>query len=218
MSNEELERLLADHSAAAPHPDVAEQRITALSDGIRRRLEQRTPRSVQIPGFRESAVLVPIVVSGSRPAELLFIVRHAGLPTHAGQIAFPGGKREPSDPSFEATALRETAEEIGVDSDRIRVCGRLDDVPTPAGFVITPVVAVVQGPLSLSPNQAEVADHFAAPVTQLPSLYHNAGEREWNGFRYLMHEFHYPDSGQKRRIWGATAVIVRQFLDELLRR
>ncbi len=191
-------------------------------DELERRIARRTRRRVKLPNFRESAVLVLIVdvqaPSAGLPAdarppepELLFIVRTTSLPTHAGQIAFPGGKREPSDPTLTETALRETTEEVGIPAAAIRVLGILDDVPTPMGFVITPVVGVLRGPLALQIHEGEVAATFTAALRHLPATYRSAGQADWQGHRYTMHEFLFGEY----RIWGATAAIALQLLDTL---
>lgn len=208
---------------ATPEPETpAVVTVPIWTDGVldterlRKALASRARRSIRIEGFRESAVLVPLVFPPGGegegviiPApELLFIVRQAGLPTHAGQIAFPGGKREPDDASLEETALRESDEELGLRRASVDVLGRLDDVPTPAGFVITPVVGVVRGPIELLLQGREVAESFYAPLPVLPGIYRAGGEREWLGHRYQMHEFLHGE----RRIWGATATIVYELL------
>lgn len=191
-------------------------------DELVRRLDQRPQRRVRLPNFRESAVLV-LLIEPQREAmpapgasiladtELLFIVRTASLPTHPGQIAFPGGKREKSDETLIATALREATEEVGVVADTVRILGTLDDVPTPFGFVITPVVGVVRGPVQLRLHAGEVAHTFTAALQGLPDTYVNGGQADWQGYRYTMHEFHYDE----HRIWGATAAITMQLLDLL---
>lgn len=194
-------------------------------DELARRLAQRPQRRVRLPNFRESAVLVPLietpsVTSGDTPpgqsperhlSELLYIVRTTSLPTHAGQVAFPGGKRELDDPTLTQTALREAAEEVGIPAEAVRVLGTLDDVPTPMGFIITPVVGLVRGPVQLQLHAGEVAHTFTASLQKLPATYHDAGQAEWQGFRYTMHEFLY----EGQRIWGATAAITLQLLDTL---
>jgi 8-oxo-dGTP pyrophosphatase MutT (NUDIX family) len=176
-------------------------------EALRARLVQRPRQRLRVEGFRESAVLVPLLSSGEA-LELLYTVRQPTLPTHAGQIAFPGGKREPADPTLDHTALREAGEEVGIPSDAVSVLGLLDDIVTPLGFVITPVVGVVRWPLTLLPDPAEVAEIFTVPLPQMPTIYRNAGEAEWSGYRYTRHEFHF----EKRRIWGATAAITMQLL------
>lgn len=181
------------------------------SHALSHKLRNRSPARWQLDGFRESAVLVPLVVPQSNPSgdpEVLFIVRTASLPTHAGQVAFPGGKRESTDPTLEHTALRESHEELGIAAERVTLLGPLDDMPTPMGFNITPVVGLLEGPLLLRPNVGEVADTFTVPLFDLPGLYREAGQAEWKGHRYTMHEFSHP----KYRIWGATAAMTLQLL------
>jgi 8-oxo-dGTP pyrophosphatase MutT (NUDIX family) len=170
----------------------------------------RPREQVSLLGFRESAVLVPIVVEPGAPDRLLFTVRQADLSSHAGQISFPGGKRDPEDVDAAATAIREAAEELGIAPAAVEVLGYLDDVPTPSRFVITPVVARVQGPLVLRPNVGEVAAVFACELDELaqPHRYNDGGERSFLGVSYAMHEYHW----EEHRIWGATARIVHQLL------
>jgi 8-oxo-dGTP pyrophosphatase MutT (NUDIX family) len=151
------------------------------------------------------------VVTAGEPERLLFTVRHADLPTHAGQISFPGGKRDASDGDARATAIRETAEELGVAPAAVEVLGMLDDVPTPSGFVITPVVAALRGPVALVPSADEVAEVLACELVALarPSVHVEAGAREFLGVRYPMHEYHLDG----HRIWGATARMLHQLLE-----
>lgn len=176
-------------------------------------------------GLRESAVLIPILYDIDDQPQILFIVRRADAPTHSGQIAFPGGKREAADPTLADTALRESYEEVGLPTEHVHVAGLLDDVPTPARFNITPVVGVVgavatpagPGAIPLRANQGEVAELFRVPLAMLASTYHLAGHTRWQGVRYALHEFHYPDPTAQvtRRIWGATARITYQLLEML---
>jgi 8-oxo-dGTP pyrophosphatase MutT (NUDIX family) len=180
---------------------------------LRSRLEARARQEVALPGFRESAVLVPIVVEPGKPDRLLFTVRRADLSTHAGQISFPGGKRDPEDVDACACAIRETSEELGIEPANVEVLGLLHDVPTPTGFVITPVVGIVRGPLELKPSVDEVAAVFACELTELasPHRYANGGTRSFLGVTYSMHEYHW----EEHRIWGATARMVYELLDLL---
>lgn len=156
-------------------------------------------------------MLVPIVVEPGQPDRLLFTERHHGLSTHAGQIAFPGGKCEAEDCDAAATAVRETTEELGLASERVEVLGTLDDVPTPTRFLITPVVACVHGPLVLTPSPTEVASVFAVPLPALadPTRYRAAGSGELLGIRYVLHEYRW----EPHRIWGATARMVYQLME-----
>lgn len=172
------------------------------------RLRARTRATWKLDGFRDSAVLVPIVVEADAPPRLLFIVRDGGLRAHAGQVAFPGGARDARDDFPSGTALREAQEELALPPSRATILGALDDVPTPTGFVITPVVARVDGPLALAPSPSEVAATFLAEVARLRDGHSQDGDREFLGVRYEMHRFQW----QKWQIWGATARIVHQLL------
>lgn len=177
---------------------------------LRTLLAERQRLVVSLDGFRESAVLVPLVTDGDGRDRLLFTVRRADLPTHAGQISFPGGKRDPNDQDLASTAIREAAEELGLPPARVDVLGLLDDVPTPTGFIITPVVGRIEGPLALTPSAREVAEAFAAPLDELavPGCYRHEGTRSFLGVTYDMHEYQFG----AHRIWGATARMVHQIL------
>jgi len=180
-------------------------------DELRARLSAHVPRRIEpaLPGFRASAVLIPILVRLEGPT-LLFIERGGGLAAHAGQVAFPGGKLDPEDRDLVACALREADEEVALPPASVEVMGQLDEVPTPSQFVITPVVGLVDAPPPLSGHPAEVAAMFEVPLDALadPRCYENQGVREWMGIRYDMHA--YRASG--RTIWGATARMLHQLL------
>jgi 8-oxo-dGTP pyrophosphatase MutT (NUDIX family) len=177
---------------------------------LRARLAARPRQRVELPGFRESAVLVPIVTAEGAADRLVFTVRRADLPTHAGQISFPGGKRDPGDADAAACAVREAEEELGVPRAAVEVIGMLDDVPTPTGFVITPVVARIAGPIEFRPSEHEVAAVFACDLDELaaPHRYSHDGTRTFLGVTYTMHQYQW----EQHRIWGATARIVHELL------
>jgi 8-oxo-dGTP pyrophosphatase MutT (NUDIX family) len=118
--------------------------------------------------LRPAAVLVPLLVDARSAApELLFIVRPERMARHAGQVAFPGGRTDPEDPTPTATALRETWEELGVPVDQPRVVGGLPPLPTPSGYLVTPIVALLPRATPLTPAPDEVARHFTVPVSTL---------------------------------------------------
>jgi 8-oxo-dGTP pyrophosphatase MutT (NUDIX family) len=176
---------------------------------LREALRRHSRRALSIDGFRAAAVLVPIV---ERDADLALLLteRTADLRAHAGQIAFPGGKLDAADADLAACAIREAAEELGLEPAAIEVLGQLDDVPTPSGFVITPVVAAVRGAPHVRPNPGEVAGFFYAPLAALadPAIMVRKGERELLGVRYPIFGYQY----DARLIWGATACMVQQLL------
>ena len=150
-----------------------------------------------------AAVLVPIV-HGNRPGVLL-TKRSARLKSHAGQVAFPGGRIERGDASAEAAALREAHEEIGLQPGHVEIAGRLPDYVTGTGFLISPVLALLPDGLELTPSEAEVEAIFTLPLAVL--LDPNAPERRRAHFRGRLREFWvwpHPD----HYIWGATAAIL----------
>ena len=152
-----------------------------------------------------AAVLVPIVLRQPEPTVLL-TQRTAHLRDHAGQVSFPGGRVEPHDTSAEATALRETAEEIGLDARHVEIIGRLPLFLTSTGFAVTPVVALVTPPFELAPDDFEVAEVFEPPLSfLLDAANHTHHEVE---FRGRQHQY-WSMPWQGYHIWGATAGMLR---------
>lgn len=148
-----------------------------------------------------AAVLVPLVV---RPGglQVLLTQRTDHLHDHAGQVSFPGGRREHSDAGSVATALRETREEIGLVEDFIEVVGLLDDYETGTGFRVTPVVSFVSEGFTLALDSFEVADAFEVPLDYLfDPANHQRRSRQFNGRQRSYYVFEYQD----RVVWGATA-------------
>lgn len=149
----------------------------------------------------EAAVLVPLV---NRPAgvQVLLTQRTEHLRDHGGQVSFPGGRVEPDDADREATALRETAEEIGLAADRVILLGRLPGYEIPSGFRITPVVGWIEPPFNVVPDAFEVADIFEAPLAHFLDAA-NYQRREYHFRGRHRHYLAIPWEG--RYIWGATA-------------
>lgn len=150
-----------------------------------------------------AAVLVAIT-DGARPG-LILTRRRDSLRTHAGQVAFPGGRIDPEDASPEDAALREAWEEIALDPARAEIAGRLDPYVTVTGFGVIPVLAVVPPGLPLHPHEAEVAELFEIPLDHaLDPAHHILMEREWQGRMRSYYVIDWP--GQY--IWGATAGMI----------
>lgn len=171
---------------APPPPEEQDLHVIALREGIK---------------VTEAAVLVPLV---NRPegVQVLLTQRTTHLRDHGGQVSFPGGRVEPDDAHREATALRETAEEIGLPAERVLVLGRLPDYEIPSGFRIAPVVGWIEPPFTLVPDAFEVADIFEAPL----SYFLDAANYQRREYRLRGRHRHYlaiPYAG--RYIWGATA-------------
>jgi 8-oxo-dGTP pyrophosphatase MutT (NUDIX family) len=188
---------------------MTEPLLTALIAALAAR-----PRVVLTPaGKTRAAVLVPLLGIDGEP-HLLFTRRAASLSRHRGQVAFPGGRHHPDeDPDLEATALRETHEEIGLAPAHVRLLGVLDDIETMSSrFVITPFVGVAPHPYPWHPAPAEVDAIFTVPVRALQKP--DAARRElWDfGGRQIPIET-YPVDGHV--IWGATHRITRNLLHVL---
>ncbi len=156
-------------------------------------------------GFRDAAVLVPLVAHESGLTALLTL-RTPYLAVHAGQIAFPGGKIDPSDSGPASAALREAREEVGLDPAAVAVVGYLDRFLTGTGYRITPVVGRVAPDPELALNPQEVQEAFEVPLAFLMDpRNHHRGSRILNGRE--RHFYEMPFEG--RYIWGITAGIIR---------
>lgn len=159
---------------------------------------------------RPAAVLIGVVMR--RPLSVLFTLRTAHLAAHAGQVAFPGGKIEPSDHSPVETALREAEEEIGLDRRFVEPLGFLDTYRTGTGFAIHPLVALVTPEFALTPDPNEVADVFEVP---LPFLMHPGNSRLETRFWRGRDRRFYALSYAGYDIWGATAGILHHMRERL---
>lgn len=170
------------------------------------------PRFVERTPTR-AAVLVPIV-DRDEPTVLL-TMRSDHLSDHPGQIAFPGGRTEASDADATATALREAHEEIGLPAAQVDVLGAMPLYTTGTGFLVTPVVALVQAAYSMQVDPFEVAEVFEVPLAFLMNpAHHRRHAVEVAGVRreFLSMPWQGADArGHPRRyfVWGATAAMLR---------
>ena len=171
---------------------------------------------------RSAAVLVALVQRADG-LHVLLTRRTDHLRDHAGQISFPGGRCEPTDVDAEATALRETQEEVGLLRSQVQVIGCLSDYITVTGYVVTPVVALVQPPLILSLDAFEVAEAFEVPLQYLMTPAHHRRhlfDHEGVQRQFLSMPWHgLAADGSPREyfIWGATAAMLRNLYGFLAR-
>jgi len=151
-----------------------------------------------------AAVLV-LLMEEAGSVHLLLERRADHLPNHAGQFAFPGGAADEEDGTVERTALREAQEEVGLDPDLVEVLGRLPDLRTPTGYVITPVVGAAFGTVDLRPSASEVARIVRLPVPRLlePGAFRLLPRRSHGLLIWSTSLVHRGDV-----IWGATARIL----------
>jgi 8-oxo-dGTP pyrophosphatase MutT (NUDIX family) len=161
--------------------------------------------------YRDAAVLIPLVAH-TPAATLLLTRRTSHLTAHASQIAFPGGKIDPTDSGAAAAALRETEEEIGLASADVVLVGELAPYLTNTGYRVTPVLGRIEPGHRFALNRAEVAEMFEVPLAFLmdPANHHRAS-RAFNGKTRYFYEITF----EGRTIWGATAGIIRQLYDRM---
>ena len=163
-----------------------------------------------VAATKPAAVLIP-VIDRAVPT-VLFTIRPQELASHAGQVAFPGGKIDPGDESPVAAALREAREEVGLAPVLIEPIGYLDLYLTFSGFRILPTVARVQPDFKLTLNPREVTETFEVPLDFLMTPEnHQRRSREWKGIEREYYAVPFGD----RYIWGITAGIVRNLYDRI---
>jgi 8-oxo-dGTP pyrophosphatase MutT (NUDIX family) len=162
---------------------------------------------------RAAAVLVPIVL---RPELTVLLTQRAeDMPSHPGQISFPGGKVEAFDASPLACALREAREEIGLPAGFVEPLGYLDSYRTGTGFQITPVVALVRPGFPSLIDEREVLEVFEVPLSFLmDEANHRRASRPWRGRERYFYAMPY----QGRYIWGATAGMLKNLHQRLFAR
>jgi 8-oxo-dGTP pyrophosphatase MutT (NUDIX family) len=189
----------------------ADARHFTLADVRDRLLSLPPPRASELdtPQSRAAAVLVPVFEADGE-ARIILTKRPDTMPSHRGEIAFPGGKRESGDASMVAAALREAEEEIGLAPEMVEVAGELDSLSTVASqFTITPIVGLLTAAPVLRPDPREVAAAFSVPISELldPAAYREELWDLWDAWRPMAF-FDLPGE----TVWGATARILAGFL------
>ena len=159
--------------------------------------------------LRPAGVLVPIA-RDSGGHGILLTKRSSALKHHPGQIAFPGGKQDEGDATVIDAALREAEEEIGLPTDHVRVLGTMPTHETVTGFLVTPVVAVIEQSFEIRPERGEVDEVFRVPTDFLlaPENY-RVQSRRWRGHQRA----YYVVPFGPYYIWGATARMLRTWSD-----
>jgi 8-oxo-dGTP pyrophosphatase MutT (NUDIX family) len=162
------------------------------------------------PEYRRAAVLVGLVDRGDDYGVVLTL-RPDSMPSHAGQVAFPGGRVEAGETALHA-ALREAHEEVGVDPVSVRLLGQGDTYLTGTGFAVAPFVGILPADFVPTPHEREVAAVFETPLSFLMnSANHERHQKEFRGA--LRTYYAMPHNG--RYIWGATAGMIKSLYDRL---
>jgi 8-oxo-dGTP pyrophosphatase MutT (NUDIX family) len=180
-------------------------RLQALSELL---LPADQAAAIEVRASVQAAVLVPLHIKRG-VLHSVFTRRHHELPRHAGEISFPGGRRDGKDADLIATALRETHEEVGLPAESVQVLGALEPIPTiVTGYAIHPFVGIVPGNFRWTPSDSEVAAVIDLPLSAVAAGYSRRRlVRRGAAIRtdtYTVGE---------HMIWGATARIVSDLLD-----
>jgi 8-oxo-dGTP pyrophosphatase MutT (NUDIX family) len=179
-----------------------------VADKIVRALKSRAPQALAVNDYKPAAVLIPI--QERQDGDYLVLTKRADhLRTHKGQVAFPGGRVDPSDADVTETALRECYEEIGIGPDCVRILGRLDEFTAGYGLVVTPVVGVIPAHCEFRIDPAETTAVASVPIASLMQ------SPNCNLSEYLSPgghpNYHFYVNGWD--VWGVTARIIAQFLE-----
>ena len=180
--------------------------------------EAKSPRRIFHPDLEvynsitneDSLKKASVLIAVTRPtpqtdSQIVLTVRSADLKSHAGQISLPGGKHENTDSDAIATALRESEEEIGLPPNEVKVLGKLGDLALPSGYLVTPIVGLINAGLHFIRQEDEVEDIFEAPLSlilDIPS--YKKSKVDFKGKERTILEIQYGCY----RIWGATAAIL----------
>jgi 8-oxo-dGTP pyrophosphatase MutT (NUDIX family) len=175
---------------------------------------------------RPAAVLLPLFLDHTSTKEddgwqVLLTLRTNSVAEHQGQVAFPGGRADPSDTTPEMTALREAHEEIGIDPTKVRILGRMQSLHTISNYVVTPIVGVIPWPVSFQLEETEVRRVFSMPLNWLadPNHFEIRGHIIPQPFNSILHEESYPviyfNPYKDELLWGVSAEITVRLVEIL---
>lgn len=183
---------------------------SSLTGRIAGILQTRVAQHAAPPGFRRAAVLLPLYETEAGP-HLVLTKRTESVPTHKGQVSFPGGGFDEADGDLRATALREAQEEIGLRPEDVTIVGSLDDTVTATSkHVVRPFVGFVPHPYPYRLDPFEIEHLIHLPIL---ALLRGAPFREeiWERDGRPVTVFFYEHGGHT--VWGLTARILKQFVE-----
>lgn len=183
----------------------------SLRARIHRLLASRARKTIPGGSLRPAAVLLPLFEKEGG-VHILLTKRTQKVKTHKGEISFPGGVRDEDDETLEQTALRESFEELGIKKEDVEVLGCLDDVETLTEYMIRPFVGTFPYPYPFAVNRDEIEQIIELPLESL--LQRDRFEKKvvsTEKGKRLLYTYHYGH----HVIWGATAKILKQFVDLL---
>jgi len=168
---------------------------------------EQQPLAGDLPEVRNTADIdaaVLVAITNRQEPGVILTVRREDMRTHAGQVAFPGGRVDPGEDAAQA-AVREAHEELLLDPRAVELVGAIEPYRTVTGYIVTPVLGVIAPDLPLSPHEHEVADWFEAP---LAFLLDPANQQRRSAVFQGKTRHYYEIVWNERRIWGATAAMI----------
>ncbi len=158
---------------------------------------------------KRASVLIPLFEQGTVP-HLLLTRRASHLRSHSGQVSFPGGKQDPEDGSAQATALRESEEEVGLLPQQVEIIGQIDQITSLHQYLVTPFVGVIPSSFVPRPNPEEIESVFSVPLDFFMNPeHHTSQEITHRDVPFYSHHFHFGPYD----IWGMTAMLILRFLE-----
>lgn len=175
---------------------------------------------------RPAAVLIPLFLQKNDDEEhaswqVLLTRRTNTVAEHQGQVAFPGGRADPTDTTPEMTALREAREEVGLDPIQVRILGRMNSLQTISNYIVTPIVGVIPWPFPVQLESTEVSRVFSIPLDWLADPRHHEIRHRTlpEHFTNILHREKHPDiyfqPYQDELLWGVSAEMTLRLIDIL---
>lgn len=182
-----------------------------MVNNVLQRVRNYVPQRLQQAQRRQQAAVLMPITCCSQP-ELVLTLRAEGLSTHGGEVAFPGGRRDPEDPDLLHTALRESQEEVGLQPELVQVAGPLSQLVSRHGIEVTPYVGLVPQGFKYQANEGEIASIFSVPLEFFAEDCRETTHRiDYLGKSWYVPCYRFDDY----KIWGLTAVMVVELVNLL---